>query len=108
MSKKQLWLRWTLANAPGEMLGLGLTFVITGLFFLNIGEQNTTASILLSEGRAGSSARGSARSASTGIMSVWNLFTGHFYPSRAGSLRGLKNINATSGSNPMRMHPGIT
>lgn len=32
----------------GEMLGLGLTFAITGLFFLSIGEQNTTASILLS------------------------------------------------------------
>ena len=48
MTKKQLWTRWTLANALSEMIGLGLTFAITGLFFSSLGEQNTTASILLS------------------------------------------------------------
>ena len=48
MTTKQLWRRWTLANALSEMLGLGLTFVITGLFFSSIGGQNTVASILLS------------------------------------------------------------
>jgi hypothetical protein len=30
------------------MVGLGLTFAITGLFFSSIGEQNSVASILLS------------------------------------------------------------
>ncbi len=30
MTNKQLWTRWTLANAVSEMLGLGLTFLITG------------------------------------------------------------------------------
>ena len=47
MTPSQLWTRWTLANAFGEMIGLGLTFAITGLFFTNLGEQNTIASILL-------------------------------------------------------------
>lgn len=48
MTKDQLWTRWTLANALSEMVGLGLTFAITGLFFASIGEQNTLPSILLS------------------------------------------------------------
>jgi hypothetical protein len=48
MFRNQLWSRWTLANAFSEMIGLGLTFAITGLFFSGLGEQNTTASILLS------------------------------------------------------------
>ena len=48
MIKNQLWSRWTLANALSEMIGLGLTFAVTGLFFSSIGEQNTAASILLS------------------------------------------------------------
>jgi hypothetical protein len=48
MAKDQLWTRWTLANALSEMVGLGLTFAITGLFFASIGEQNTVPSILLS------------------------------------------------------------
>lgn len=47
MTKKQLWTRWTLANALSEMVGLGLTFAITGLFFSRLGEQNNTVSILL-------------------------------------------------------------
>src|SRR6266508_1626378 len=48
MTKNQLWSRWTLANAFSEMVGLGLTFAITGLLFSSIGEQNTTTGILLS------------------------------------------------------------
>jgi hypothetical protein len=48
MTKKQLWTRWTLANAVSEMIGLGLTFVITGLFMSRVGEGNTIAAILLS------------------------------------------------------------
>ena len=38
MSDRQLWTRWTLANAFSEMVGLGLTFVITGLFMSSLGE----------------------------------------------------------------------
>jgi hypothetical protein len=48
MTKNQLWTRWTLANALSEMIGLGLTFVITGLFFSSVGEENSIAGILLS------------------------------------------------------------
>ena len=48
MRKNQLWARWTLANAFSEMIGLGLTFAITGLFFSSLGEQNSAGSILLS------------------------------------------------------------
>ena len=48
MTNNQLWTRWTLANAFSEMVGLGLTFAITGLFFTRIGEATTMAGILLS------------------------------------------------------------
>jgi hypothetical protein len=48
MTKNQLWTRWTLANALSEMTGLGLTFAITGLFFANLGTENSVTSILLS------------------------------------------------------------
>ena len=44
MTKKKLWTRWTLANALSEMVGLGMTFAITGLFFSRIGEQNNMVS----------------------------------------------------------------
>ena len=48
MSKKQLWIRWTLANALSELFGLGLTFLITGLVFAKLDSQQTMTSILLS------------------------------------------------------------
>ena len=48
MTRNQLWTRWTLANAFSEMVGLGLTFAITGLFISSVGEQSTIAGILLS------------------------------------------------------------
>lgn len=48
MSKNQLWTRWTLANAFSEMVGLGLTFLLTGLAFSKLDEQQTMIGILLS------------------------------------------------------------
>lgn len=48
MMKNQLWLRWTLANAFSEMVGLGLTFLITGLVFSSMDGLGTLTSILLS------------------------------------------------------------
>ena len=48
MTKNQLWFRWVGANALGEMVGLGITFAITGLFFSSMGNQHTIAGILLS------------------------------------------------------------
>ncbi len=48
MKNKQLWSRWTLANAFSEMFGLGLTFAITGLYFSRAGEGTTVAAILIS------------------------------------------------------------
>jgi len=47
MSKNQLWSRWVLANAFGEMFGLGVTFLITGLVFSKLDSQQTMTSILL-------------------------------------------------------------
>lgn len=46
MSKNQLWSRWTLANALSEMVGLGLTFLITGLVFSKLDGLGTMTSIL--------------------------------------------------------------
>ena len=48
MSKTQLWSRWTLANALSEMVGLGLTFLITGLVFSRLDGLGIMTSILLS------------------------------------------------------------
>lgn len=48
MTNNPLWRRWTLANALSEMLGLGLTFAITGLFMSRVGDGGTVAGILLS------------------------------------------------------------
>jgi hypothetical protein len=48
MTDRQLWSRWTLANALSEMAGLGLTFAIIGLFMTTIGEGTTAGGILLS------------------------------------------------------------
>jgi hypothetical protein len=47
MTTNKLWQRWTAANALGEMLGLGLTFLITGWFFTTQSNSGTTAGILL-------------------------------------------------------------
>jgi hypothetical protein len=46
MTKNQLWARWTLANALSEMVGLGLTFLITGLVFSNLDGLGEMTSIL--------------------------------------------------------------
>ncbi len=48
MTNKQLWTRWTLANVLSEMLGLGLTFLITSLYFSRAGEGTTVFAILIS------------------------------------------------------------
>jgi hypothetical protein len=48
MDRNRLWLRWILANGLGEMVGLGLTFVITGLFFARQSGTQTAGGILLS------------------------------------------------------------
>jgi hypothetical protein len=47
MTKNGLWTRWTLANAFSEMLGLGLTFALTGLVFSKLDNQQTVTGILL-------------------------------------------------------------
>ncbi|WKZ36820.1 MAG: hypothetical protein QY332_02610 [Anaerolineales bacterium] len=47
MTKHPLWTRWTLANAFSEMLGLGLTFALTGLAFSKLDSQQTITGILL-------------------------------------------------------------
>ena len=52
MTDKQLWTRWTLANAFSEMIGLGLTFAITGLYFSSAVEGTNIVGILVSFGVA--------------------------------------------------------
>ena len=47
-NQRQLWFRWVGANALGELFGLGLTFIITGLVFSKLDSQQTIISILLS------------------------------------------------------------
>ena len=48
MLTNKLFQRWTLANALAELLGLGLTFVLTELVFSKLDSQQTVTSILLS------------------------------------------------------------
>ncbi len=43
----KLWLRWVLANAFGELLGLGLTFAFTALLFLSLTPQMGVEGVLL-------------------------------------------------------------
>lgn len=71
MTDKQLWTRWTLANAISEMLGLGLTFAITGLFMTSIGEGTTTWGILLSFGVAVGS--GAVEATFVGLAQWWAM-----------------------------------
>ena len=47
-NQRQLWFRWVGANALGELFGLGLTFIITGLVFSKLDNQQTMTAILLS------------------------------------------------------------
>ena len=77
MSKKQLWGRWILANALSEMIGLGLTFAITGLFFSSLGEQNSVGSILLSFAVAVLS--GAVEATIVGLAQWWAM--GPWFPS---------------------------
>jgi len=44
----RLWLRWVIANALGEMIGLGLTLVSMHASFVWLGEGQVTAAILTS------------------------------------------------------------
>ena len=47
-NQRQLWFRWIGVNAFGELFGLGLTFIITGLAFSMLDNQQTMTGILLS------------------------------------------------------------
>jgi hypothetical protein len=71
MTKNQLWTRWTLANAFSEMVGLGLTFAITGLFISSVGEGNTVAGILLSFAVAVAS--GAVEATFVGLAQWWAM-----------------------------------
>ena len=71
MSKNQLWSRWTLANALSEMVGLGLTFLITGLVFSKLDGLGTTTSILLSFALAVAS--GAVEATFVGLAQWWAM-----------------------------------
>jgi hypothetical protein len=68
---KQLWLRWIVANALGEMIGLGLTFAITGWFFSSQGDQRTGAGVLVSFGVAVAS--GAVEATIVGLVQWWAM-----------------------------------
>lgn len=70
VTKNQLWSRWTLANALSEMIGLGLTFVVIGVFS-SLVEQNTAAGILLSFAVAVLS--GAVEAALVGLAQWWAM-----------------------------------
>lgn len=72
LNSTSLWTRWTLANALSEMIGLGLTFVITGLFFATLGEQNNVAGILLSFALAVLS--GAVEATAVGLAQWWAMY----------------------------------
>jgi hypothetical protein len=71
MTKRDLWLRWTGANALGEMIGLGLTFAITGWFFSSLGETHTIDTILLSFAVAVAS--GAVEASLVGLAQWWAM-----------------------------------
>ena len=71
MMKNQLWLRWTLANAFSEMVGLGLTFLITGLVFSSMDGLGTLTSILLSFAFAVAS--GAVEATCVGLAQWWAM-----------------------------------
>jgi hypothetical protein len=47
MNKKTLWIRWVIANALGELFGLGMTFGVAVLLFTRIGDNGSVLIILL-------------------------------------------------------------
>jgi hypothetical protein len=47
MDKKTLWFRWVIANALGELFGLGLTFGVAVFLFTRIGDNGSVLVILL-------------------------------------------------------------
>ncbi len=46
--KRTLWVRWVLANAFGELIGLGATFAVIALFIRRLEHQQGVAVVLLS------------------------------------------------------------
>jgi hypothetical protein len=46
--KRTLWLRWLVANAFGELLGLGMTFAVVALLFSAMDDQAGTLAVLAS------------------------------------------------------------
>ncbi len=46
--KLRLWLRWVIANALGELFGLGLTFVVIALVSSRLAEQGGAGPVLVS------------------------------------------------------------
>jgi hypothetical protein len=48
ITKPNLWLRWTVSNAIGEMLGLGSTFAVIAFAFSRMGDQPGAGMVFLS------------------------------------------------------------
>lgn len=71
MSKSRLWTRWTVANAFGELFGLGITFLITGLVFSKLDSQQTLTSIFLSFALAAAS--GAIEATVVGLTQWWAM-----------------------------------
>ncbi len=70
-NQRQLWYRWIIANAFGELFGLGLTFIITGLAFSKLDSQHTITSILLSIVFA--TASGAVEATVVGLAQWWAM-----------------------------------
>lgn len=71
MNRNQLWTRWTLANAFSEVLGLGLTFLITGFVVSKLDSQQTITGILLSFAFA--IASGAVEATFVGLAQWWAM-----------------------------------
>lgn len=46
--KRALWFRWVVANALGELIGLGATFALIGILFTRLATQPGITAVLLS------------------------------------------------------------
>jgi hypothetical protein len=71
MGRQVLWLRWVLANALGELFGLGLTFGAMALVVTRLGDQPGALSVLLSFGLAVAS--GGIEATLVGLAQWWAM-----------------------------------
>jgi hypothetical protein len=69
--KRTLWLRWVIANAVGELIGLGATFGVIALLFTRLEQQQGVAVVLLAF--VGAVASGALEATVIGLAQWWAM-----------------------------------